>query len=141
MPSPENTYTSKRAFNIFENEQKQADVLMDKSIYPQDTNVVTPGPPFPIMYNKVDYTDKELPVEFNSYQQYDNILIENNKPDKNVDYNLSKNNKSVPNSGGYQGISLSGDNIDPVKFTPSKFALLKSCVVKIAPGWNIYNFI
>ena len=117
VPSPENTYTSKRAFNIFENEQKQADVLMDKSIYPQDTNVVTPGPPFPIMYNKVDYTDKELPVEFNSYQQYDNILIENNKPDKNVDYNLSKNNKSVPNSGGYQGISLSGDNIDPVKFT------------------------
>ena len=31
IPSPENVYTSKRAFNIFQGEQKQANVLFDKS--------------------------------------------------------------------------------------------------------------
>jgi hypothetical protein len=66
QPSQENTYTSKLAYNIFQDEQKKADILLEKSKYPQDTNVVTPGPPFPIMYNKVDFSDKNLPIEFNS---------------------------------------------------------------------------
>ena len=60
LPSPENVYTSKRAYNIFQGEQKKADVLFDKSLYPLDTNVVTPGPPYPIMFNKVDFSDKNF---------------------------------------------------------------------------------
>jgi hypothetical protein len=116
-PSPENTYTSKRAYNIFQEEQAKADVLLEKSKYPQDTNVVTPGPPFPIMYNKVDFNDKNLPIEFNSYQQYDNILIDSTDEKKPIIPNLSKNNESVPNSGGFQGISLTGDPIHPNSFT------------------------
>ena len=31
IPSPENVYTSKRAFNIFQGEQKESDVLFAKS--------------------------------------------------------------------------------------------------------------
>ena len=49
VPSSTNVYTSKRAYNIFQDEQKKAGILMDKSKYPQDTNVVTPGPPYPII--------------------------------------------------------------------------------------------
>ena len=90
IPSPENVYTSKRAYNIFQEEQDKANVLLEKSKYPQDTNVVTPGPTFPIIYNKVDYSDKTLPVEFNNYQKYDNILIDDNKQDKPEEYNLIK---------------------------------------------------
>ena len=116
LPSSQTQYTSKRAYNIFQGEQKMADALFDKSKYPQDTNIVTPGPPFPIVYNKVDYTDKNLPIEFNSYQQYDNILIDDNKKTILPD-NLSKNNDSPPNAGGSYGISLTGDAINPNAFT------------------------
>ena len=118
-PSQENTYTSKYAYNIFQDEQKKADVLLEKSKYPQDTNVVTPGPPFPIIYNKVDYTQSSLPVEFNSYTQYDNIVIDTNDNNKNKEKNFNRiqNNKSMPNSGGFQGISLTGNPIDPNNFT------------------------
>jgi hypothetical protein len=120
IPSVQNTYTSKRAYNIFQEEQKKADVLLEKSKYPQDTNVVTPGPSFPIMYNKVDYSDTTLPVEFNSYQQYDNVLINDNiavDQRSAVNNNNILNNKMSPNNGGFAGISLTGNPINPDKFT------------------------
>lgn len=116
-PSFQSPYTSKRAYNIWEDEQKKADVLFAKSKFPQDTNIVTPGPTLPIVYNKVDFAEKNLPIEFNSYQQYDNILIEDNKPNKIVDNDSVKNNKSLPDTGGWQGISLTGDPINPNTFT------------------------
>jgi hypothetical protein len=117
IPSSQTQYTSKRAYNIFQQEQKKADKLFDKSKYPQDSNILTPGPPYPIIYNKVDYTDKNLPIEFNSYQQYDNILIDDDKLNKVIDNNLSKNNESPPSAGGSYGISLTGDAINPNAFT------------------------
>jgi len=118
-PSPDNVYSSNRAYDIFQNEQNKANVLLKKSLYPQDTNVVTPGPPYPIMYNKVDFNEKNLPVEFNSFQSYDNILIDADKENKNIQLNgnLSRNNMSVPESGGFNGISLTGDQINPNTFT------------------------
>ena len=122
IPSPENVYTSYKSYDIFQEEQKMADVLQKKSLYPQDTNVLTPGPPFPIIYNKVDYAEDKLPVEFNSYQKYDDILIDSNLDsnktrEQEKNYNLIKNNKTTPNNGGFQGISLTGDNINPNTFT------------------------
>jgi hypothetical protein len=116
IPSSDNVYTSRRSYNIYENEQKKANVLQSKSLYPQDTNVVTPGPTFPIVYNKVDYQENNLPIEFNQFQNYDNILIDDTI-EKKVDIDLSKNNKSVPDSGGWSGISLTGDQINPNTFT------------------------
>ena len=121
-PSPENIYTSYKSYDIFQEEQKMANVLQKKSLYPQDTNVLTPGPPFPIIYNKVDYAEDKLPVEFNSYQKYDDILIDSNLDSNKTrnqekNYNLIKNNKTTPNNGGFQGISLTGDNINPNTFT------------------------
>jgi len=92
--------------------------LLEKSLYPQDTNVVTPGPTLPIIYNKVDYADKQLPIEFNSYTKYDDILLDTSEikiEDKS--YNEFKNNKQVPVSGGWNGISLTGDPINPNNFT------------------------
>ena len=117
IPSSTNVYTSKRAYNIFQNEQKQANVLFDKSLYPVDTNVVTPGPPYPIMYNKVDYADKTLPIEFDKYQKYDNILVDNLSDNSPPMPNKSVSNKSIPETGGFNGISLTGNQIDPNEFT------------------------
>ena len=91
---------------------------MDKSLYPTETNVVTPGPSLPIMYDKVDYSDNQLPIEFNSYTKYDDILINTAEIRKTeTPVNKSKNNQSQPISGGWTGISLTGDQIDPNKFT------------------------
>ena len=117
IPSSTNVYTSKRAYNIFQDEQKQANVLFDKSLYPQDTNVVTPGPPYPIMYNKVDYADKTLPIEFDKYQKYDNILVDNLGDNSPPMTNKVVSNKSIPETGGFNGISLTGNQIDPNNFT------------------------
>jgi hypothetical protein len=118
-PSPDNVYSSNRAYDIFQQEQNKANILLEKSKYPQDTNVLTPGPPFPIIYNKIDYSEKSLPVEFNSYQKYDDIVIDATNNDKNRELqgNLTRNNKSLPDSGGFQGISLTGDPINPNSFT------------------------
>ena len=119
LPSGVNTYTSRRSYDIFQQEQKKADVLAQKALYPQDTNVLTPGPPVPYIYNKVDYQDDKLPVEFNNYQTYDNVLIDDTgvNKEKERNFNLVVNNKSSPNTGGYQGISLTGNPIDPNTFT------------------------
>ena len=117
IPSSTNVYTSKRAYNIFQNEQKQANVLFDKSLYPVDTNVVTPGPPYPIMYNKVDYADKTLPIEFDKYQKYGNILVDNLSDNSPPMPNKSVSNKSIPETGGFNGISLTGNQISPSEFT------------------------
>jgi len=116
-PSSYNYYTSHRAYNIWENEQKRANKLLDKSKFPQDTNIVTPGPPYPIIYNKVDYTDKTLPVEFNKNQKFEDILVDNlnNKEPPMVDKVVS--NDSIPESGGWQGVSLTGNPVDPNTFT------------------------
>ena len=118
QPNGKNIYSSNRAYDIFQGEQRTADKLLEKSLYPQDTNVVTPGPTLPIIYNKVDYADKQLPIEFNSYTKYDDILLDTSEikiEDKS--YNEFKNNKQVPVSGGWNGISLTGDPINPNNFT------------------------
>jgi hypothetical protein len=116
IPSPDNVYTSRKSYNIFQEEQKKANVLLEKSKYPQDTNVITPGPSFPIIYNKVDYTDKNLPIEYNSYQKYDDITIDPNGT-KPIPADEIKNNKRIPDTGGWLGISLTGDQINPNTFT------------------------
>ena len=57
-----NFYDSNASFNIRQNEQKYANKLFDKSKYPEDTNIITPGPPYPIINNKVDYEDDKLRI-------------------------------------------------------------------------------
>ena len=115
IPTPINVYTSRKSFDIFNEEQAKADILFKKSLYPQDTNVITPGPTLPIIYNKVDYDRDKLPVEFNTYQKYDNILID--EPKQTNDDVFFKNSQRSPDNGGFQGISLTGDQINPNKFT------------------------
>ena len=69
-PNSYNYYTDHRSYNIWQSEQKKANKLMQKSKFPQDTNIVTPGPPYPIINNKVDYEDKKLPIdEINAFIQ------------------------------------------------------------------------
>ena len=61
-PNGKNIYDSTRSFDIRQNEQNKANILMNKSFKPEDTNVVTPGPPYKRIYNKVDFSENRLPI-------------------------------------------------------------------------------
>ena len=115
-PNGKNIYDSTRSFDIRQNEQSTANVLMNKSFKPEDTNVITPGPPYKQIYNKVDFSENRLPIEYNTYTKYDNTMLD-------LDYKEPKKENKVisskerPEYGGFSGVSLTGDAIDPNKFT------------------------
>ena len=117
IPNSTNIYSQKRSYDIHQWQQHKADNLFDKSLYPQDTNVVTPGPPYPIIYNKVDYDEKNLPIEFDKRNDPTNLELkkQNNIGSTNIDSTL--NSTDNPDSGGFQGISLTGEPINPNNFT------------------------
>jgi len=115
--SSSNFYRNNSSLHIKKNEQEAANKLFRKSKYPEDTNVITPGPPYPILNNKVDYEDKTLPVEFNSVTNETNVNLTN--IDKTLPKNTNNivNNKNIPESGGFHGVSLTGTPINPNEFT------------------------
>ena len=119
IPTSKNGYDSNRAFDIWQKEQKMADDLKIKSEKPQDTNIITAGPPYKEIYNKVDYSESSLPVEFNQFSSYESSFADLGDPDKSslLPKNLSVSNKQIPESGGFKGISLTGDPINPNSFT------------------------
>ena len=119
IPTSRNVYDSNRAFDIFQKEQSMADELKAKSARPQETNIITAGPPYKEIYNKVDYSETSLPVEFNQFSSYESTFADLGDPEKAslLPRNLSRDNKQVPESGGFKGISLTGDPIHPNSFT------------------------
>lgn len=119
-PNGDNVYQSNRSYDIFESEWKNSGPLYKESFNTKESNVVFGGPPnYPNFLNKVDYADKQLPVEFNSTMSYNEALldVQDVKTSANSGVNHSKNNKSKPESGAWEGISLTGDPINPNTFT------------------------
>ncbi len=119
VPTSKNGYDSNRAFEVWQKEQALADDLKAKSVKPQDTNIITAGPPYKEIYNKVDYSETSLPIEFNQFSSYESSFADLGDPEKSglLPKNLSVNNKQIPESGGFKGISLTGDAINPNTFT------------------------
>ena len=125
-PSGTNIYNSNRSQEIRIREQERANQLYDKSKDSINTNVIIPGPPAPIINNKVDFINKKLPVEFNQFKKQSNLYQE---LDQKVNQNIQLNKKIVKNrqqintasqyepiAGGWNGMSLSGEPIDPSTF-------------------------
>ena len=115
-PNGKNIYDSTRSFDIRQNEQNKANILMNKSFKPEDTNVVTPGPPYKRIYNKVDFSENRLPIEYNSYTKFENTLLDLDYKERPMT-NKVLSSKERPEYGGFSGVSLTGDPIDPNKFT------------------------
>lgn len=84
----------------------------------KEPNRIFPGPPKikpDILFNKVDYADQSLPVEYVNYNKndiYSDINIRN-VPDQD---NGNLYDTKYPASGGYDGISLTGLPINPADF-------------------------
>ncbi len=108
---PKNIYDSKRSLKIRRDELKHAEKVW------HEPNRIFPGPPKinpELLFNKVDYDDNKLPVEFNSYDKNDlysdiKVKTHDNKP-------INFYNTNYPVAGGGHGISLTGEPIEPNNF-------------------------
>ena len=112
IPNGDTIYQSNRSYDIWQKEQKDAQKLFKKTENPEKTNVIIPGPTFKKV--KVDYSDKQLPIEFNSNQNYQVSYLDlnsNNQTGPQLQDNKSLNNAQLPYTGGWNGINT--DSVTP----------------------------
>jgi len=108
---PKNIYDSKRSLKIRQDELKHAEKVW------HEPNRIMPGPPKidpTLLFNKVDYDDNQLPIEFNNYTKDDLYTEVKVKEHENKPINIYNTNSPI--AGGGHGISLSGEPIDPNNF-------------------------
>ena len=125
-PSPNNIYDNTRTQTVWNDQQQLANKIFAKSKNSLETNYMIAGPPVPI-FNKVDGTDNTLPVEFigaNGLKEKAQRIEDQLKPKMytpNIDPQV--NDLDVPTlykdfaaTGGWEGISLTGNPIDRQSF-------------------------
>ena len=108
-PNGDNIIESRRSYNIWENEQKRAQNLFKKTVNPVKSNVIISGPPFNKV--KVDYSDKQLPIEFNADKNYEKTYLNLNESTNigpQLQDNLTLNSAEPPTSGGWATINSGG---------------------------------
>jgi len=105
-PNGSNIYSSNETFKIEKLMQRKADNVYESAKNP-DSNTMMAGPPLKMFMNKVDYNQK-IPIEFNSYNKFENNSLDNIRQDVPV--------KPISN-----GLSVSGgwnnEVVQPKTFT------------------------
>ena len=125
-PSGNTIYDNTRSQTVWKEQQELADRIFAKSKNSLKTNYMIAGPPVPI-FNKVDGTDRTLPVEFiganglkQKVQQIEKELAPKEyKPqfDRKVnDLDIPTLYKDYASAGGWNGISLTGNPVDRESF-------------------------
>jgi len=114
IPNGSNTFNSNRINKIRWKEQQISDekykqVFSDKNT---GSNLVVPGPTQPY-FNKVDYTDKKLPITFNDNPREDTGVKMYHPSEKVYGEALPTGD---PVSDGWHGVSLTGEPIDSRNF-------------------------
>jgi len=126
IPSGNTIYDNTRSQTVWKEQQELADRIFAKSKNSLKTNYMIAGPPVPI-FNKVDGVDRTLPVEFiganglkQRIEQIDKELVSKEyKPqfDRKVnDLDIPTLYKDYASSGGWNGISLTGNPVDRESF-------------------------
>ena len=118
IPNGDNIFNSNRVQEIRLKEQQISDKKYEQvfgdSPKDEDSNLVVPGPPQPY-FNKVDYVDNTLPIEFEDNPPRINIGEPTIDPtDKHYGSGHPTGN---PVSDDWYGVSLTGEPIDPKAFT------------------------
>jgi hypothetical protein len=113
VPNGTNTYNSNRVQEIRLKEQDMSDEMYKNIKEDENSNLVIPGPPQPY-FNKVDYLDNTLPVEFTDTPRTD---ISTNEYDMNNKDYANSVPTGKPVSDGWYGVSLTGEPIDPKNFS------------------------
>ena len=108
---PKNMYESKRSIKIRRDQFGTAEKVFN------EPNRIIAGPPKidpTILFNKVDYEDNKLPIEFQHYDKSDIYTDIKVNPVTNQPQDIYYTNS--PTAGGWYGISLTGEPIDPNAF-------------------------
>ena len=111
IPNGSNIFNSNRVQEIMKNEQQISNQRYNEVFKNKNkSNLIVPGPTQPY-FNKVDYIDNNLPIEFK-----DNPLANNDYIESKKEYSVENGitNKSV--SDGWYGVSLTGEPINPTTF-------------------------
>ena len=125
-PSGINIYENRRSQDVWNEQQTRANHVFSKSKNSLKTNYMIAGPPVPI-FNKIDGTDNTLPVEFiganGLKQKAEEINNELSKKKYDSQFNRPVNDLEAPTlykdyaaSGGWDGISLTGNPVDRQSF-------------------------
>lgn len=114
VPNGDNIFDSNRVQDIRLQEQAISDSRYNQALNNSDSNLIIPGPP-EAYFNKVDYADNTLPIEFNSNPSLDNGTLGTSPMASKKHYGMAHNPQD-PVAGGHYGISLTGEPIDPQNF-------------------------
>ena len=125
-PSGNTIYDNTRSQTVWKEQQELADRIFAKSKNSLKTNYMIAGPPVPI-FNKVDGTDRTLPVEFigaNGLKQKVQEIEKELAPKKyEPQFDRKVNDLDIPTlykdyaaAGGWNGISLTGNPVDRESF-------------------------
>jgi hypothetical protein len=126
IPSGNTIYDNTRSQTVWKEQQELANRIFAKSKNSLKTNYMIAGPPVPI-FNKVDGVDRTLPVEFiganglkERIEQIDKDLA---SKEYQPQFDRKVNNLDIPtlykdyaSSGGWNGISLTGNPVDRESF-------------------------
>jgi hypothetical protein len=121
-PSGNTIYDNTRSQTVWKEQQELADRIFAKSKNSLKTNYMIAGPPVPI-FNKVDGTDRTLPVEFiganGLKQKVQEIEKELAPKEYQPQFDRKVNDLDIPTlykdyaaAGGWNGISLTGNPVD-----------------------------
>jgi len=125
-PSGNTIYDNTRTQTVWKEQQELADRIFAKSKNSLKTNYMIAGPPVPI-FNKVDGTDRTLPVEFiganGLKQKVQEIEKELAPKEYKAQFDRKVNDLDIPTlykdyaaAGGWNGISLTGNPVDRESF-------------------------
>ena len=125
-PSGNTIYDNTRSQTVWKEQQELADRIFAKSKNSLKTNYMIAGPPVPI-FNKVDGTDRTLPIEFiganGLKQKVQQIEKELAPKEYKAQFDRKVNDLDIPtlykdyaSAGGWNGISLTGNPVDRESF-------------------------
>lgn len=125
-PSGNTIYDNTRTQTVWKEQQELADRIFAKSKNSLKTNYMIAGPPVPI-FNKIDGTDRTLPVEFiganGLKQKVQEIEKELAPKEYKPQFDRKVNDLDIPTlykdyaaAGGWNGISLTGNPVDRESF-------------------------
>ena len=125
-PSGNTIYDNTRSQTVWKEQQELADRIFAKSKNSLKTNYMIAGPPVPI-FNKIDGTDRTLPIEFiganGLKQKVQQIEKELAPKEYKAQFDRKVNDLDIPtlykdyaSAGGWNGISLTGNPVDRESF-------------------------
>ena len=125
-PSGNTIYDNTRSQTVWKEQQELADRIFAKSKNSLKTNYMIAGPPVPI-FNKIDGTDRTLPIEFiganGLKQKVQEIEKELAPKEYKAQFDRKVNDLDIPTlykdyaaAGGWNGISLTGNPVDRESF-------------------------